>query len=642
MKRRLIPILPAIAALAFVAAAAAPAEYTDFSELDLEDLLNQTIVTAAKHTQKLSDAPVAAVVITAEEIAASGARSIPELLRTVPGLDVLQATSSGFDVSARGLNKPGSNSMLVLIDGRSVYLDFYGLVVWDKLPVSMEDIKAIEVIKGPGSAMHGANAFAGVINIITFTAAEKPGSSTRVMASDLGESYGSFRHAAGRNNLSWKVTTAWDRGADWRSDIVEAENVRFEGQVRMDLGDDSWISTGAGHIGGHARTFTPALLEADGSTDYARADFVRGDLALRWYTNIYEGEVDPLHVDLTGGVATLKSRMHDVEIQRSQRPGRGHHLLLGGSYRHLKTSFSQTGVDADEDVYAAFLLEEWSPRDYLLISAGLRYEQHSLVGANISPRGGIVVKPSWRHQVRLSYGKAFRNPSYIETYWRTDYELPMRPPLPDLTQTMRGDLGNRSEEIEAVELGYQGLVRECLLVTASLFRNRIDGLITTQTIAYHPPPLDAIPREIGFRNALSWRAIGGELSLRADPRPWLRMVGQYWYVRLEDSDTGDRIAKAPAHAASLTGRARMAQGHYLQLVGRYRSESSWEGLTFEPRDADLSGERLVMDAAWQIYLAGGGHRVTLAGENLFDKRFRDHPEAIEQRRRWAASVTVSF
>lgn len=143
-------------------------DFEDFEELSLEDLLEIEVVTAAKKAQKISQAPAAMYVITDEDIRQSGATSIPDALRMVPGIDVMEITATDFVINARGFNKEMSDKMLVLIDGRSVYWDFYGLVVWDSFPINLEEIKRIEIVRGPGSALYGANAFSGVINILTF------------------------------------------------------------------------------------------------------------------------------------------------------------------------------------------------------------------------------------------------------------------------------------------------------------------------------------------------------------------------------------------------------------------------------------------------------------------------------------------
>lgn len=620
--------------LATASVALEPAEFDDFNELDLESLLDQTIVTASKRPQKLSDAPVAATVITAEEIAASGARSIPELLRTVPGLDVMQSTSTTYDVCARGLNEVGTNAMLVLVDGRSVYVDLYGIVVWDQLSVCLEDIQAIEVILGPGSAMHGANAFAGVINILTFSPDEKPGNSVRAMVSTLGESYGSLRHADRHGKLSWKLTSAWDRSTDWQDDVVEAENARVDGQLRLDLPGDAQLAVGGGHNNGRTPVIPAgAPLLADGTNSYARADYTRGDLLVRWYTNDWSARIVPRDPLLDGLSTRFESRLHDVEVKHALPLAQGHHLLWGGSYRHQTTHHGRLGTDHDEDIAAVYVLEEWRLRHDLLLSAGLRYEHHSLVGGHLSPRGGLVYRPADHHHLRLSFSRAFRNPSYLEAHWSAQIEV-----APGLLETLRGDPDNQSEEIDALELGYQGLIHDGLLLTAAVFMHRLDRLISVETLSTFPSPpapMPGIPSEEAFLNADAWDAIGGEVSVQADPASWLRVTGHYAHVTLEDADTGAPVGQAPANSAALSARLRAGANQHVQLTGR------WRGAPSGP-DADTGDQPLVLDAAWQVQVPGAAHRVTVGVDNLTDQRYRDQPLGIEHRRRWLTSVTVNF
>lgn len=631
---RLASVLVATGLLAGSGVASVPPDFDDFSELDLESLLDQTIVTASKHPQKLVDAPVAATVITAEEIAASGARTIPELLRTVPGLDVLQSTSTTYDVSARGLNKPGTNSMLVLVDGRSVYVDFYGVVVWDQLSVGIDDIKAIEVIKGPGSAMHGANAFAGVIHILTFSPDERPGTTVRTMASDLGEGNGSLRHAGRHGQLSWKATTAWDRTTDWEADQVEAENARVDAQLRLDLPGDALLAVGGGYNDGWTQLIPLAApLQADGINSYLRTDYTRGDLLVRWYTNHWSVDIAPRGPRLDGLASHFESRLHDVELKHSLPLARDHLLLWGGSYRHQNTRYSKLPGDHGEDITAAYLLEEWRLWPGLLLSLGVRYEHHSLVGGHLSPRGGLVFEPIPRHHLRLSFSRAFRNPSYLESHWSARIEV-----APGLVETLRGDPGNRPEEIDALEVGYQGLIREGLLLNVALFRHQLDRLITLETLSTFPSPpapMPGIPSEEAFLNSASWDALGGEVSVQADLTAWLRMTGHYSHVTLEDADTGADVGLAPANSAALAARLHLGNFQHFLLTGRWRGEPT--GASTEVGD-----ERVVVDAAWQVQLPGDAHRVTVGIDNLLDRRFRDQPLGIEHRRRLFASVSVTF
>ena len=147
----------------------------DLSQDSLEDLMNIRVTSVAKTEQMLSRTASAVFVITPEDIRRSGATNIPDLLRMVPGVDVAQINANTWAISARGLNDRFSNELLVLLDGRNVYSPTFGGVFWDVLDIPLEDIERIEVIRGTGATIWGANAVNGVINIITRKAAETHG-----------------------------------------------------------------------------------------------------------------------------------------------------------------------------------------------------------------------------------------------------------------------------------------------------------------------------------------------------------------------------------------------------------------------------------------------------------------------------------
>lgn len=139
----------------------------DLAELSLEDLMNIEVSTIGKKQQRMSEIPAAVYVITQEEIRRSGATSLPDVLRLVPGVEVAQIDNSNWAISIRGFNFRSSNKLLVLIDGRALYYPTYSNVFWDVQSTLLEDIQRVEVIRGPGASLWGANAVNGVINIVT-------------------------------------------------------------------------------------------------------------------------------------------------------------------------------------------------------------------------------------------------------------------------------------------------------------------------------------------------------------------------------------------------------------------------------------------------------------------------------------------
>src|ERR1700733_12625109 len=181
--RRRIARAPILALLASLALPAWPQlKLTDLTEKSIEDLMNIKVTSVSKTEQTLSRAASAVFVITPDAIRRSGATNIPDLLRMVPGLDVARINANTWAVSARGFNVHFSNELLVLLDGRSVYTPTFGGVFWDVLDLPLNNVERIEVIRGPGGTVWGANAVNGVINIISRKASETQG--TLLVAGD--------------------------------------------------------------------------------------------------------------------------------------------------------------------------------------------------------------------------------------------------------------------------------------------------------------------------------------------------------------------------------------------------------------------------------------------------------------------------
>src|ERR1700735_4114405 len=175
----------------------------DLTDQSLEDLMNVQITSVSKKEQKLSQVAAAVFVISQEDIRRSGATKIPDLLRMVPGLDVAQINANTWAVSARGFNLQFANKLLVLIDGRAVYTPLFGGVNWDTLDVPLEDIDRIEVIRGPGGAVWGANAVNGVINIITKKAAGTRGALVVAGGGNTDQEFGTAQYGgAGDNKIN--------------------------------------------------------------------------------------------------------------------------------------------------------------------------------------------------------------------------------------------------------------------------------------------------------------------------------------------------------------------------------------------------------------------------------------------------------
>ena len=203
-------------------------------------LKEETVVTAARHEQPISQAPSNIYVITDEDIRHSGATDIPTLLRRIPGIEVIQMTGADFNVSARGDNQLSANKMLVLVDGRSIYDDEQGTVLWKAIPVTLAEIKRIEVLKGPASALYGFNAFDGVVHIITKSPEEMRGATLQVGGGEFGTLTTAAIYAGAYDNLGYRLSFGWDQNNQWRDrDALAFRAYKFNVHTQYALSDRS-------------------------------------------------------------------------------------------------------------------------------------------------------------------------------------------------------------------------------------------------------------------------------------------------------------------------------------------------------------------------------------------------------------------
>lgn len=511
--------------------------------LSLDELLELEIVTASKRAQKIEEAPAAVYVITAEDIRLYGANSIGEALRMVPGVDVVQLADHNFQVSFRGLSRlqyNTSNKVLWLVNGRSVYNDAFGGVRLYSINVHMDNIERIEVVRGPGSALYGANAFAGVINIIT-TAPNAH--NDFLIKEDLGNQTAAnffFRHNhrlskhlsvqlnGGLSNLNRKQ----DRFADYSAARVDSltdlgyvpgtdQLVRvYDANLiaRYDWRTESdQVSPAITTRLGFSRNRSDQYYTLKGATlfsDYfAQVDYRDARNQFRLYYNgqadmSYEIrpfllQVEPTHpyLQLTGrpqldvGEVGVKHQLLDAEFSRYQSFGNRFSLIAGISYRQNWVSselfdFSQQDQDRDESIYAAFSQLEYKITSDLTLIGGGRLDGHSVVGQSINPRLAIVATPFENHTARLSYGRATRNPHFLDIYMDAMLRVSNLRKLTGLDPIY--NLGRSSDYISLHVIGDEEMAAEKLTSFEAGYLVRLSNQLQVKLDAFFNSMTDAI------------------------------------------------------------------------------------------------------------------------------------------------------
>lgn len=495
----------------------------DIAELSLEELGRLEVTSVSRRGEPLSAAPASIYVITAEAIRRSGASSLPEALRLAPNLQVARIDATQYAISARGFNNAIGNKLLVLIDGRTVYTPFFSGVFWDQQDVLLDDVERIEVISGPGATLWGANAVNGVINILTRSSADTPGSLVVAGGSDrehglslrhggaLGE-HGTLRTYFKTGRLRQTETAA---GAD-RHDA----NERHQAGLRADwvLGADTFTLQGdtyetrAEHRGVVLGTqITP--IRSSGANllgRWTRRLSGGGELRVQAYFDHMERD-DALLYRPQVDVA-------DLELQHSTTAG-AHKLVWGGGYRHARDDIRPGLFFGFEPGSRSlrwanlFVQDEMALSANLGVTLGLKFEHNDFTGLETLPNLRLAWHPRTGHLVWGALSRAVRAPARLDR----DIRLPPRPPY-----IIAGGPDFVSEVANVLELGYRLQLAAGWSGSATAYVSDWKRLRSGQ-----PPPNAQVQNMIDGRTygveawatwqaRPDWRLSGGLTTLRKD------------------------------------------------------------------------------------------------------------------------------
>lgn len=457
-----------------VPAAAATAEPQDF-DVPYEE----TVVAASRRAQSTLEAPNSITVISGDEIRATGLFSLPEILRRVPGAEVMAMGLTNHNVSFRGFNQRISNKVLVLIDGRPEYQDFLGLTLWPSIPIALEEIERVEVIRGPGSAMYGSNAMLGVVNVITRAPGTGPSAEVGGLVGN-GNLAGGHFIASGGERLKYRASVGYGQGDKYSRDsaagrpdvapVVTDEALAFR-SARASLtafyafNQDFSVAASGGVNKLYTELYAIGLLRnywLDGVTGFAKLDLTGGPVKLRFFWN---------HADLDAGpqyeprgqrslVTSLETNVFDVEalFQQEFQLGGTHAFAAGVSGRIKRVDWGYIGALVQELHFAAFVQDEWRIVKPLSLVASYRLDRHPLLdngqpGYAHSPRVSLVYRPFEGHAFRGAFATAFRQPTFLESY------MDIRTPVPGVNGASVLTQGNRAlrpERLLSFEVGYRG------------------------------------------------------------------------------------------------------------------------------------------------------------------------------------------
>ena len=404
--------LHALLLVPLMSAALLAQDFPDVTAISLEDLMNMRVTSVSKREESLADAPAAVFVITQDDIRRSGARNIPEALRLAPGIEVARIDENKWAIASRGFNGRFANKLLVLIDGRSVYTPLFSGVYWNEEDVLLDDVDRIEVIRGPGATLWGANAVNGVINIITKPVNATQGALVEAEAGNelLGSGAVRFGGKAGDSTYYRAYSKYFKFGSSvdaTGADVHDGWDATRFG-FRVDSGSPSGNSVtlqGDIYRGKYGETLTGAAFVPPYTNTFQNdGTFTGGNMLGRWKHAFANSETSlQVYVDRANNAAAslLNDRLttYDVDFQHDVRISPNHEVIWGAGYR-LTDDSSDPGTYVALDpaglntsLHSAFAQDELALfHQKLRLTVGSKFEHNAFTGFEMEPNASRALE----------------------------------------------------------------------------------------------------------------------------------------------------------------------------------------------------------------------------------------------------------
>ncbi|HJT81348.1 MAG TPA: TonB-dependent receptor, partial [Chthoniobacterales bacterium] len=495
----------------------------ELKKLSVEQLLDIDVTSVSKYPQKLSAAAAAVAVLTPDDLERSGVTNIPDALRLVPGLDVAQVDAHTWAISSRGFNDIFANKLLVLMDGRTLYTPLFSGVFWEVQDTFLQDIDRIEVVRGPGATLWGANAVNGVINVITKSARDTQG--TLIFGGggteELG--FGGARYGAKINDETFiRIYAKYNnRDSSLLPNDTDADDAwdMFRSGFRLDWEPgkaDSLTFQGDIYAGHEDEVYTVPTVAFPFAGIVASRDNVAGGNLLGRWTERFSATSDitmQAYWDRTVRNSAVFHETRDTgDIDFQHRFGLGEHqeVIWGLGYRVTHDDVENSlNVSLFPDsrtlnLYSGFVQDDITILpDRLRLTIGSKFEHNDFTGFEIQPSGRISWTPVQSQTVWGSISRAVRTPSIAENDLRLNPAPPI--PVPPGTLTIFGNPAIDSEELIAYEIGYRCQPFYQLTFDLSAFYNDYDKLRSIEPLT--PGPIGPSTA----RNLLFGEAYGTEI-----------------------------------------------------------------------------------------------------------------------------------
>ncbi|MGI4756843.1 MAG: TonB-dependent receptor plug domain-containing protein [Janthinobacterium lividum] len=522
-----------------------------FAGSSLEEVANAKVLvsTVSRKEEDVAEAPAAAFVITREDIARSSATTIPDLLRVVPGLQVAQISASNWAVSARGFNSAYANKLLVLVDGRTVYSEIYSGVHWDELDLPLDTIERIEIIRGPGAAVWGANAVNGVINIITRPAREAEGVSVSTESSRIAEKallqfggslgdavqYRAFasytdrrplQDASGQTTFDGMALFRFGGRLDYQRSLSHSYNLLgdiYRGRTRQQIGPFLALSL---ESGGHEHdSIAGAFLQASSLWTHAKST-----------TDLHTFFGDNTRVELSSRATT---RTGDIELVNHSRPSDRFDLVWGGegryTYDHTSGAAGTQLPTYNNYLVSGFLQADYALKPHVLtLTVGTKLQDGSLTGVQAQPSVRLMWLVNDHQSVWAAVSRAVVAPSLQDKAISVPLKLGTVRGLP-IIGNLLGSQAFKPEEVVAFEGGYRRRFTRNLSTDVALYVNRNRRLqsLTAGTPVFVPTPAPYVVVDELYTNAFSGISEGVEAAMNWKPSSRVHARASYSWTEAQ-------------------------------------------------------------------------------------------------------------
>jgi iron complex outermembrane receptor protein len=562
-------------------------------------LMNIEVTSVSKKEEKLFQTAAAVYVITQEEIRRSGLTSIPELLRLVPGLEVSRIDGSKWAISARGFNGRLANKLLVLIDGRSVYSPETSGVYWEVQDLLLEDVERIEVIRGPGGTLWGANAVNGVINIITKPTRETRGGVVTAGVGTEDRAFGSFRYGANLgDNASYRVygkyfnrnelVDASGRGAndsqqlgrggarlEWQ--LTKRDDLTLEGDLyRTNLRENPTAISPANPFAPFANQ-NGELTGGHIMGRWARASSKNSDMALQVYYDRFSRQL----FELSDHINTF-----DLDFQNHNKLGSRQDVVWGFGYRrisHTADSNSSSPIQFNPEaktgqLFSGFAQDEITVvKERLRLILGVKLEHNYLSGVEAQPSVRLSWTPTRTQTVWGAVSRAVRTPARSQQDIRVNFQAVPGPFGMPVIVAVFGNENQNSEVLHAYELGYRAQPHRKLSLDVATFYNVYDHLTSFEPGLpfFEADPLPAhLVSPIYYGNLLRGETYGLEAAVNLDITHRWKLHGSYSFLRMQLHTDGTSL-DATSEATEGDNPQHQFQLHsYLNLSRNFDLDTS--------------------------------------------------------------------